>query len=63
MVCKQMSSCLLKNIINKSYVICIEDSALNNLQWLICHKTQSNPCFSTRIALALNSPEKLICVV
>ena len=44
-----MSSGLFKNVI---YKICFEiiyliymdkkDLALNNLQWLICHKTKSN---------------------
>ena len=44
-----MSSGLFKNVINK---MCLEiiyliymyekDLALNNLQWLICHKTQPN---------------------
>ena len=47
-----MSSGSFKNVIYKMclqiiyiYVICMykEDLALNNLQWLICHKTQTKP--------------------
>ena len=40
---------LLRKYIHKSYLVYIyiyiyeEDLALNNLQWLICHKTQPNP--------------------
>ena len=43
-----MSSNSFKNIINKMLQIIglinkySEDFALNNLQWLICHKTQPN---------------------
>ena len=45
-VCKQINSGSFKNVINKLYVyksyLYKEDLALNNLQWLICHKTQPN---------------------
>ena len=44
--CKQISFGSFKDVI---YKLCIyksyvykEDLALNNLQWLICHKTQPN---------------------
>ena len=47
-----MNSGSFKNVIYKIYKICLqtiyliymykEDLALNNLQWLICHKTQPN---------------------
>ena len=44
-----MSLGSFKNVINKIclqiiYIqyICIENLALNNLQWLICHKTKPN---------------------
>ena len=46
-----------------------EDLALNNLQWLICHKTKPNPTQSNPIYLiymykedlALNKLQWLIC--
>ena len=51
-VCKKKSSGSFKNVIYKIYKMCLqiiyliymnkEDLALNNLQWLICHKTQPN---------------------
>ena len=47
-VCKKMSSGSFKNIkkmcLQIIYLIYMykEDLALNNLQWLICHKTQTN---------------------
>ena len=46
-VSKQMSSGSFKNVIHKlciykSYIICKEELALNNLQWVICPKTQPN---------------------
>ena len=48
-MCKRMSLGLFKNVINKTclqiiYLIHMykEDFALNNLQWLISHKTQPN---------------------
>ena len=28
--------------LNHIYLMCMENLALNNLQWLICHKTKSN---------------------
>ena len=44
---KKMSSDLFKNVMNKMclqiiYLVCMDkhDLALNNLEWLICHKTQ-----------------------
>ena len=43
-----------------------EDLALNNLQWLICHKTQPNQSYIFNIYiyykedLALNNPQWLI---
>ena len=41
-----MSSGLFKNLIYKLYIykydMSKEDLALNNLQWLICHKIQPN---------------------
>ena len=47
-----MSSDSLKNIIYKMcleiiYIICVykKDWTLNNLQWLICHKTKPNQYF------------------
>ena len=46
---KKMSSDLFKNVINKMYLQIIyiqyvykQDLALNNLQWLICHKMKTN---------------------
>ena len=43
-VCKQMSSDLFKNIIKKIFTNYMykQDYALNNLRWLICHKTKPN---------------------
>ena len=47
-VCKQMSSCSLKKLCTnyslKNYIQYVyeQDLALNNPQWLICHKTQLN---------------------
>ena len=44
-VCKQMNSGSFKNVINR---ICLQiifnilDLASNSLQWLVCHKTQTN---------------------
>ena len=41
-----------------------EDLALNNLQWLICHKTQPNPIYLIHMYkedLALNNLQWLIC--
>ena len=50
-----MSSGTFKNVIYKlgnqiTYVICLhkEDLALNNLQWLICHKTKSTRKISSQ---------------
>ena len=43
--CKQMSSGLFKKSymhLQITYKMYKEDLALNNLQWLICHKTQPN---------------------
>ena len=46
-VCKQMNPRSFKNFIYKLYLQFIymykENLALNNLQWLICHKTQPHP--------------------
>ena len=46
---KKMKSGLFQNIIYKMYLEIIyliymykKDKVLNNLQWLICHKTQPN---------------------
>ena len=46
---KKMNSSTFKNVIYKMSIEIIffvymykEDLALNNLQWLICHKTQPN---------------------
>ena len=48
-VCKQMSTGSFKNVTYKLFVytshiwyICKQNLALNNLQWLICHKIQPN---------------------
>ena len=45
--------------------ICKEDLALNNLQWLICHKTQPNQIiyliYMYKEDLALNNLQWLIC--
>ena len=48
-VCKRMRLGLFKNVINKMCLQIIyliytykEDLVLNNLQWLICHKTKPN---------------------
>ena len=41
-----------------------EDSALNNLQWLICHKTKPGhipPIYMYQPDLALNNLQWLIC--
>ena len=39
-----------------------EDLALNNLQWLICHKTQPNHLiYMYKEDLALNNLQWLIC--
>ena len=41
-----------------------EDLALDNLQWLICHKTQPNPIYLIYMYkedLALNNLQWLIC--
>ena len=42
-----------------------EDLALNNLQWLICHKTQQNQIiyliYMYKEGLALNNLQLLIC--
>ena len=41
-----------------------EDLALNNLQWLICHKTKPNHIYSIYMYeedLALNNLQRLIC--
>ena len=45
---------------NKSYLICIEDLALNNPQGLIYHKTQPNLIYMYEENLALNNPQELI---
>ena len=49
---KKMSSGLFINVTNKmftNHLICMykEDLALNNRQWLICHKTQPNQTTQT----------------
>ena len=41
-----------------------EDLALNDLQWLICHKTQTKPkqtIYMYKKDLALNNLQRLIC--
>ena len=55
-VLKNMSSGSFENVINKMfthvlYLICMyrEDLALNNIQWLKCHKTQPNQITSIYI--------------
>ena len=68
-----MSLGLFENVIHK---ICLEiiyliymykeDLALNNLQWLICHKTQPTPnpiylIYMFKEDLALNNLQWLIC--
>ena len=43
-MCKQKTALMLNLIVWNRTVLCIKmDLALNNLQWLICHKTQSKP--------------------
>ena len=55
-VYKQMISGSFKNVyfkpfIYKSYDIYKEDLALNNLQWLICYKNQTNPTWGSWLGL------------
>ena len=57
-VCKWMNFGSFKNFINKmvykSYVFNMykKDLALNNLKWLICHKTQPNQAWFVSLSLS-----------
>ena len=50
-----MSSGLFKNVIYKLYIyksyMYKENLALNNLQWLICHKSQPNQTKTSLLAI------------
>ena len=67
----QMNSGLFKNVIlkicvYKSYIyiyIYIKDLALNNLQWLICHKNQTTEGFVTRWAITFSLSKLLFAMV
>ena len=63
-----MSLSLYKNVINKMCleIICLiymykEDLALNNLQWLICHKTQTNLSFDLQLSYTFGKGVNLLC--
>ena len=56
-----MSSGLFKNVINKMcseiiyFIYMYKNLALNNLKWLICHKTKPNPSIFFSLLLSIPS--------
>ena len=60
-VCKQKSCTYAELNYLKELFICIKmDSALNNLQWLICHKTKPNIFFTLWSNQIWGSPHSVV---